>query len=163
MATYFDAAHRPLHFTGKVFIKLVRNGQRGYQLPKSSKLSTIRMGPYPIKQKIGELAYELDLPTHTRIHPVISCIHLEQYQEDPYQRPTPGPTPIIVDGEQEWVVERLLRERKTVRGNEILVKWKGFEESDSTWEPCNRLAEDVPVMLKQFDSRSRRGRPARSK
>jgi RNase H-like domain found in reverse transcriptase/Reverse transcriptase (RNA-dependent DNA polymerase)/Integrase zinc binding domain/Chromo (CHRromatin Organisation MOdifier) domain len=159
MAVYFDDQHRPPNLTGKVFIKLVKGGQKGYQLPRSSKLSTIKMGPYPIKRRIGELAYELDLPAHTRIHPVISCIHLEQYVEDPYQREIPNPTPVIVDREQEWVVEKLVKERGPATKREILVKWKGFSEEDSSWEPRFNLEQDVPDMLAKFDKRPKRGRP----
>ncbi|ERF69335.1 hypothetical protein EPUS_09241 [Endocarpon pusillum Z07020] len=95
MAFFFDEKHEPPHFQGKVFI--------------SSKLSTIRMGPYPIKRRVGQLAYELELPSHTRIHPVISCVHLEPFHEDAHERRMAEPVPIIVDGEAEWVVEKLLR------------------------------------------------------
>jgi Chromo (CHRromatin Organisation MOdifier) domain len=162
MATYFDAAHRPPQLTGKVFIRLVRTGQRGYQLPKSSKLSTIRMGPYRIKRKVNELAYKLELPAHTRIHPVISCIHLEQYRNDPFQRNIPEPTPVVIDGQEEWVIEKLQRQRGSDANGEVLVKWKGFKETDSTWEPRAKLREDVPEMLAQFDKRPRKGRPRRN-
>jgi RNase H-like domain found in reverse transcriptase/Reverse transcriptase (RNA-dependent DNA polymerase)/Integrase zinc binding domain/Integrase core domain/Chromo (CHRromatin Organisation MOdifier) domain len=159
MAIHFDNKHKPPHLRGKVFVKLVKAGRKGYQLPKSSKLSTIRMGPYEIKRRVGQLAYELNLPAHTRIHPVISCIHLEQCVEDAYQRPLPRPTPIIVDGQEEWVVEKLSKERGSGDKKEILVRWRGFDAEQSTWEPYDQVKRDVPAMFRAFESRTRRGRP----
>lgn len=135
MATYFDARHKSPFLHGKIFIKLVKTGRKWYQLPKSSKLSTIRMGPYTIKRRIGQLAYELDLLPHTRIHPVISCIHWKQRVEDAYERALPRPSPIIVDSQEERVVDRLLRERGEGDKREVLVKWRGFDADQGIWEP----------------------------
>lgn len=156
MSVYFDASHRPPRLSGKAYIKLVKLGRHGYQLPRSSKLSVIKMGPYPIKRRVGELAYELELPAHTKIHPVISCIHLEQYVEDPYQRQIPQPTPIVVNDEQEWTIEKLVKQRGAGRNKEILVRWKGFDEE--TWEPRANLEKDVPALMEKFDRQQHRRR-----
>ena len=161
MAIYFDADHRPPKFQGKVWIRLAKTGRPGYHLPGNSKLSTIRTGPYTIKRRVGDLAYELDLPEHTRLHPVISCIHLEQYVEDPHQRSVPEPGPIMVDGNPEWVVEKLLRQRDSSQGPVIEVKWKRHELT--TWEPRNNLQKDIPELVRKLDERPKRGRPTKKR
>lgn len=84
MAVYLDAGHRPPRLNGKAYVKLTKAGKVGYQLPRNSNLINIKMGPYSIKRKVGELAYELEPSPHIRIHPVISCIYLEYYKEDTY-------------------------------------------------------------------------------
>jgi hypothetical protein len=33
---------------------------------------------------------------------------------------------------------------------EIRVRWLGFEANEDTWEPVERLQEDVPVVLHRF-------------
>ena len=100
MALYFNKKHEPPRFTvgEMVWLKLVRRGRRGYQVPTSSKLSSIWTGPYRIVEKVGQLAYRLDLPGHTRIHLVISCVYLERCKLDQYERTFPPPPPVQVDG-----------------------------------------------------------------
>lgn len=108
MAMSFDANHQPPQLEGKAYIRLVRRGKRGYSVPQSSKLSPIVQGPFPIKRRVGELAYELELPSHLKIHPVISVIHLEQAYDDEYGRTIPPPSPLIVDGREEHEIERIV-------------------------------------------------------
>ena len=33
---------------------------------------------------------------------------------------------------------------------ELSIIWKVFESTDSTWEPLSIMAEDIPVLVKQF-------------
>ncbi len=42
------------------------------------KLSPRYYGPYRILQKIGTMAYKLELPGHSRIHPFFHVSHLKQ-------------------------------------------------------------------------------------
>ena len=43
----------------------------------------------------------------------------------------------MVDGEEEWEVERVLRKRVRGRQRQVLVKWKGY--LNPTWEPAAAL------------------------
>lgn len=95
---------------------ILRPGQRVWLLRKfisttrpSNKLDFKRLGPFLIKRKISSHAYELDLPTSVRLHPIFNVSLLEPAAEDPLpgQRQAPLP-PIIVDGEEEWPIEELL-------------------------------------------------------
>ena len=45
------------------------------------KIGPQRVGPFPIKRKVGHLAYELTLPSDMRIHPVISIAQLERIEK----------------------------------------------------------------------------------
>ncbi len=152
MAIQYDQHHTTPLFRGKVWLRLIRSG-KGYKMPGSSKLSPIRTGPFTIKRQVGQLAWELELPEHMKIHPVISCIHLEQYEEDPFHRLPPEPKPVVVDGQDEYVVEKLLQDLD----GKIEVKWKGLAET--TWEPRENLAKDIPEKLKAFDKSRKGGKP----
>ena len=44
----------------------------------------------------------------------------------------------MVDGEEEWEVERILRKRTKGRQRQVLIKWKGY--LNLTWEPTAALA-----------------------
>ena len=33
---------------------------------------------------------------------------------------------------------------------QVLVRWRGFDDSERTWEPLAQLYEDVPVMLRKW-------------
>jgi len=50
-------------------------------------------------KKVSPLAYELDIPKDTRIHPVISIAYLSRYRthQDPFQRVPPAPGPVEYD------------------------------------------------------------------
>ncbi|EED12068.1 hypothetical protein TSTA_001390 [Talaromyces stipitatus ATCC 10500] len=52
----------------------------------ASCLSPMKMGPFPIKRRVGNLAYKIDLPLGLHIHPIISVIHLEQAPKDEWER-----------------------------------------------------------------------------
>ena len=74
----YDAGHRPISFKpgDKVMLRL----HRGYKVPgqENRKFSHQREGPFKVLERVGSLAYRLELPPVYRIHPVISVAHLEK-------------------------------------------------------------------------------------
>ena len=122
----------------------------------SKKLQTRYIGPYRVSQIISTVAYRLELPPDLRIHPVFHISCLKKYT-DPTSiphRPTP-PTPppaIVVDGKEEFEVEKILDKRKRWRRDEYLVKWKGYPEYEATWEPRTNLT-NVAEAMEEFGER----------
>jgi hypothetical protein len=49
-------------------------------------------------------------------------------------------------------VEKFLavRHAKSAARFDVRIKWRGLEDSESSWEPAEQVAEDVPVPLKKF-------------
>ena len=65
------------------------------------------------------------------------------------QRKTP-PKPVIIEGEEEFKVEKILNKR-TVRGKEkFLVKWMGYMAEEDTWENRENL-KNAKELVEEFE------------
>ncbi|KAI0990988.1 hypothetical protein K3495_g17199, partial [Podosphaera aphanis] len=123
----------------------------------SQKLDWRKLGPFAIKDVISSHAYRLDLPNTMKIHPVFHVSLLEPYANDPVIGQTQSPPPpIIVDGEEEYMVKEIYDSRLTKQfGLQYLVKWIG--ENDPTWEPAVNLDDTVAVEIFHNDYPSKPG------
>ena len=82
------------------------------------------------------MTYQLKLPTTWKIHPVFHATLLRQYKEtDVYGANFPRPPPDVIEGEETYEVERILKHRKRGRGYQYYVAWKGYPISEASWEP----------------------------
>ena len=54
------------------------------------------------------------------------------------QKATPPPLTLI-QGQEEWEVEKILDLRQRHGKNEYLIRWKGYTQGDNTWEPEDNL------------------------
>ena len=94
-------------------------------------------GPYKILKKIGEVAYELELPPEIIINNVfhVSCMKKAARQQIFVSEELP---PLDDKGHLVLVQEKVLQTRerrlrnKTIK--EYMVQWKGLPSEDATWE-----------------------------
>jgi len=78
------------------------------------KLSHCRLGPYPVKRRVGKYAYHLVLPPLMRhLHPVFNVVKLSPTPDNLIagRRQNPPPPPELVNGEEEYGVEKILNSR----------------------------------------------------
>jgi len=76
------------------------------------KLLPKRYGPFQVKQKIGNVAYHLDLPASIKVHDVFHIDLLTPYKEtEEYGQAYTRPPPITVQSEEEYEVESILQAR----------------------------------------------------
>ena len=94
------------------------------------------------------MTYELDIPSGTKIHPVISVAYLSQYRlyKDPFQCVPPPFGPVEYDNsgfkastDGEWELERIVDHRTKRSGTEYLVRWKGFGPQYDAWMKQDEL------------------------
>lgn len=112
-------------------------------------------------EKIGNLAYRLDLPPHWRVYPVISVTHLEPApnpHDDPYKRPRLAHLPALsMEGDVGiYFIEKLLDRRQSRRGSgwcvEYLVRWEGYGPAYDVWYNIKDL-DDAMDLIKECDER----------
>jgi hypothetical protein len=79
----------------------------------TAKLAPRRHGPFRIIQVMSAINYCLELPTQWSIHPVFHIDLLTPYQETIMHGPNfTRPTPELIDGEEEYSVEKILDSRQ---------------------------------------------------
>lgn len=116
----------------------------------SSKLNVRRIGPFRILELIGKNAVRLELPNTMKIHPVVNVSHTVPYIAQPgdiSHAKEDAPPPFIPDqGEPEYDIEGILHHRKSKRGHQFLVHWKGYPTHDASWVPTENFTyEDGSV------------------
>lgn len=141
---YYDRRHSTppeLVVGDEVFLLLDLHPVR--RLPKT-KLAWPKWGPFKVTKIVSKTSVEVDFPSESGIHRIISIQHLERLPPDTHGRPQGQPTAII-EGEEAWDVERIVGRRVFGRRKDVqyLVKWKGYDDGQSTWEFATNLAEDV--------------------
>jgi hypothetical protein len=102
----------------------------------SAKLAPKRHGPFIIKRVLSPITYQLTLPHQWKIHDVFHVDLLTPYIETDFHGPNyTRPPPDLIDGEEEYEVESILKSRRYGRGRKVqyLVKWKGYTDSDNEW------------------------------
>jgi hypothetical protein len=56
--------------------------------------------------------------------------------------------------EEEYIVEEVIDKRKVNGVVEYLIKWEGYEKTESTWEPIENL-KNIINLLKDFEEKER--------
>jgi len=75
---------------------------------RTEKLMESFVGPYKIKRIVSTNMVELELPSTIRIHPVVNVSRICKYVGQVEGQKREQPAPVIIEGEEEWEVERIL-------------------------------------------------------
>ena len=146
--SYADAHRKDIEFDvgDKVLLSTVNLNKHNL----NRKLYPKFVGPFPITAKVNDVAYRLDLPSNMPIHNVFHVSLLKPYYPG---RTPPPPMPLVVDGELEYEVERILLHKdipmKKGTKREYYVKWKGYGPEHCTWEPESHL-QHAPDCVKDY-------------
>jgi len=107
--------------------------------------------PFKIIKIISPVTVQLKLLAQWSIHLVFHTSLITTYTETPSHGPNFTQLPSdLIDGEEKYKVEQI-RSHKTwgqCKTLQYLIKWKGYPESDNTWENADQI--HVPALIKLY-------------
>ena len=135
----------------KVWLE-ARNLRRNVIDPK---FAPKREGPFKIKKVLSTLSYQLDLPKSWKIHPTFHISLLSPYKETDTHGPNYiRPPPELVNGEEEYEVERILKHRGRPKRHQYLIRWKGYEADEDSWVLEKDLGNSSEI-LQEYKKRAK--------
>ena len=98
MKQYYDKGHRDvvLQVGDWAWLRLHHRSAAGITDRAAGKLAPRYYGPYLVLERIGDVAYRLQLPPRAKIHNVFHVVFLKKHQGDPPA--TMVPLPLVVHG-----------------------------------------------------------------
>jgi len=75
---------------------------------RTEKLTERFVGPYRIKKIILSNTVELELPSTIKIHLVVNVSRIQRYVGQVEGQRKEQPALVVIEGEEEWEVERIL-------------------------------------------------------
>lgn len=100
-------------------------------------------GPYEILAKIGQVAYQLNLPSSSSIHPVFHVSQLK-HMAPGTQVISPLPSEVELPHVPVKVLQRRLKSKGIQSVPEVLVQWSGWPTELATLEDLARLQQSFP-------------------
>jgi hypothetical protein len=127
-----------------VYLKACLYRWKSLAARRNEKLSPRFYGPYQVVERIGSVAYRLQLPEQCKIHPVFHISKLKKTVPGQYQAQA-IPTALTEDGVLQPEIEDVLSLRYNSSGNaEVLVRWKDLPTCDNSWELTDKLQIAFP-------------------
>jgi hypothetical protein len=128
----------------QVFLRLQPYMQNSLKVNHCQKLAPKFYGPYTVFKRVGQMAYQLALPSHSKLHPVFHVSCLKKVIGTKCQTQTNLPE---LDEESSiWLQPQAFldqRERclcqRTIK--EVLVQWNDTTLANATWEPATILQQ----------------------
>lgn len=124
-----------------VYLKLQPYRQHTVRKVLNQKLSPKYYGPFPVLKKVGEVAYTLQPPSRSRIHPTF---HVSQLKKHIRSAPSQSHLPLVdihgaLPNEPVRIIERRIVKKRNQAITEVLVEWIDSFPEDATWEPLTEL------------------------
>jgi hypothetical protein len=129
----------------RVFLKLQPYLQSTVARRGNQKLAFKFFGPFTMLERIGAVAYKLDLPEHSRVHPVFHVSQLKQCLGPGQQVQTQFSFTDHVFQVPERVLQQRVRQRGLRTVAQALIKWSGAPAGDATWEDLEALKQQFPL------------------
>ena len=132
------------------FMYVKQQPYRQHSLRSSScqKLSPGYFGPFPVVERIGKVAYRLQLPAHAKIH---ATFHVSLLKKKVGQQSVAPHLPTATTDQGHLLLEpvAILDRRMVKRGNQaatqVLVQWSNSFPEDATWEFWHDLHQRFPT------------------
>ena len=117
------------------------------------KLASKRHGPFPVKDKLLELTYQLELPTHWKIHNIFHVNVLSEAKPDTIPNcQNPPPPPVKINDKDYYVIEKYIDMQWFQNRFQFKISWEGFGEEHDTWETADDIdSSEGPQLLQEGD------------
>ncbi|KAK1693348.1 hypothetical protein QYE76_010045 [Lolium multiflorum] len=164
MKIYADTkrSERVFEVGDNVLLKLQPYAQATVVNRKYPKLSYKYFGPYKVLERIGQVAYRLELPPSSQVHNVFHVSQIKEFRDDysPVFAHLPK-TPVldVLDTLTEKILDRRLVKKGNTAIPQVLVKWTNVPEDSATWENWETLKVKFPTVLTWGQASSSGGGP----
>ncbi|KAH6554871.1 hypothetical protein KP509_1Z300500 [Ceratopteris richardii] len=117
---------------------------------KCSKLSPRYCGPWKIVKKLSDVAYRLELPLDSKVHPVFHVSKLRKYisrEDNLIEGIVSLQETDRLDHSRDRILDRRQKRLKNRVIQEYLVAWRGLPLTDSTWESASLVCKYFPSLI----------------
>lgn len=138
---------REFNVGDEVFLKLQPYRQSSVAVRTNQKLAAKYYGPYKVLQRVGKVAYKLQLPAGARIH---DTIHVSQLKkrigvDKAVQTTPPNPEDVEAEDPKPYkILERKLVKKGNYPAVMVKVQWTQGTEEEATWEDWYKLKKQFP-------------------
>ena len=93
--------------------------------------------------------YQLKLPQEWKVHNVFHATLLKPYTETKtYRENYTRPPPDLLEDQEVYEVETIVKHRRRGRGYQYFIKWKGYPIEEATWEPEVNISKDRDMLTR---------------
>lgn len=139
MKTATDSYRRDVNYAmgDWVFVRLRPYHQLSVTGVPYNKLSKRYFGPFKVLERIGKVAYRLELPEASRIHPVFHCSLLKPHHgplptaQDPLPTASLDHHPFV---EPLTILESIFDNTISPPTKMVLGQWLGLSPEDTSWK-----------------------------
>lgn len=151
MKKYADTKRQQVEFNigDMVLVKLQPYRQHSVALRQNQKLGMRYFGPFPILERIGTVAYKLQLPPTAKIHhvfhvPLLKLCHGSH--KEPYL-----PLPLATTDQGPLLLPKAILQSRFLlcKGQQVLqvlVHWEGLPQEEASWEDWTPLQSSFPSL-----------------
>ncbi|OMO79271.1 reverse transcriptase [Corchorus capsularis] len=136
-----------------VLLKLQPYRQVSVASRRNQKLTPRFYGPFPIVDRVGLVAYKVQLSEGSRLHPVFHVSCLKKFHGTESCSFT---LPLLHKGVPIPTLQALMDSRMKNGKKEVLIHWEGFSPADASWESADHMQLRYPRFALE-DKRSSNG------
>ncbi|KAI3780622.1 hypothetical protein L2E82_10607 [Cichorium intybus] len=150
---YADRRVKPIEFQVGDMVMLKVSPWKGLiRFGKKGKLSPRFIGPFRISQRVGAVAYRLELPDE--LHGIHDVFHVSHLRKTLFDKSQHIPLAEIEVDEKlrypeqpERVLDRKIRQLRNKKISMVKVLWRHHKGSDMTWETESEMREKYPQLF----------------